>query len=326
MKDISEKMNNAEFTVECAEPARMGYGKCRSEIKGKALKLDSWICITRQQAGNSLPADPCETTQMPWIEREDDGLITEIATVSGDVYRFSVASDIVSRERVYRFAHEIYSGVSLAQADSGMVVSPYDAGPETFTIFAEDQNGSIVGTVSLVFDSDKGLPCDEIYRAETNRMRARGRYMAEVTRLALHKDCKDSREVLLRLFNLIYIYAKGVRGYTDFMIEVHPRHLKYYKRTLGFEMSGAQQTCPRVGGAPAVLACLDLAIPTREVKRVGGRGSSVKERTLYPHFWSADRESALAETMAAAYRPMPEHEAPYFGIEPMADTNERLEA
>ena len=267
----------------------------------KAL-LDGWLGGTRAR---EEPA---------WASLESDTIVA-CAARSGAVYRYRVASDLAARERVYRFAHEIYSAVSLAQDDgTGMVVSPYDAGPETFTLLAEDESGSIVGTVSLVFDSERGLPCDEIYWLETGRLRAENRSMAEVTRLALRKDMAASREVLLRLFNLIYIYARRVRGYTDFLIEVHPRHVKYYERTLGFERSGSEQKCPRVGGAPAVLGRLDLAVPEREVRRVGGLGETVKGRSLYPRFWSADREPGLASAMAAAWRPMPPHEARYFGV------------
>ena len=246
-------------------------------------------------------------------EAESD-LIFENVTETGTGFRYRVATDMAVRDRVYRFAYDIYHGVALARNGDGRVVSPHDAGPETFTLLAEDAEGTAVGTVSLVFDSEKGLPCDEIYWLETSRLRTENRHMAEVTRLALRKDIADSREVLLRLFNLIYIYARRVRGYTDFVIEVHPRHAKYYQRALGFEKAGSEQKCPRVGGAPAVLARLDLAVPEREVRRVGGLGGAIKGRSLYPRFWSADREPGLATTMADVWRPMPEHEARYFGI------------
>ncbi len=238
----------------------------------------------------------------------DSDTIVECAAKSGAVYRYRVASDPIARERAYRFAHKVYSGVSLAQDDGiGMVVSPYDAGSETITLLAEDENGGTVGTVSLVFDSDKGLPCDEVFWVETERMRAGRHAMAEVTRLALRKDCLDSRDVLLRLFNLIYIYARRVRGYTDFVIEVHPRHLKYYERAFCFEKLSDAQRCPRVGGAPAVLGRVDLTMPDHKARWASGR-------TLFPLFWSKTGEPALADAMARAWRPMTTREARYFGM------------
>ena len=275
---------------------------------GQGVKslLNGWLRGSRANANGRVSA------------YQGTDAIVECAAKSGTVYRYRVASDLAARERAYRFAHEIYSGVSLAQDNGiGMVVSPYDAGPETITLLAEDSDGGIGGTVSLVFDSGKKMPCDEIFWVETERMRADGRAMAEVTRLALRKDCEDSRDVLLRLFNLIYIYARRVRGYTDFVIEVHPRHLKYYERALGFKAIGDEQKCPRVGGAPAVLGQLDLSMPDHKGRWESGR-------TLYPRFWSETREPDLADAMAEAYRPMAEHEAEYFGVEPMPTTKERL--
>ena len=225
----------------------------------------------------------------------------------GRTYRYRVAADMATRDRVYRFAYEIYNGVALASNGDGRVVSPHDAGPETFTLLAEDGAGTAVGTLSLVFDSERGLPCDEIYWLETGRLRAEGRRMAEVTRLALRKDMPDSRRVLLRLFNLIYIYARRVRGYTDFVIEVHPRHLKYYERAMCFEKLGDEAECSRVGGAPAVLGRVDLRMPDHKERWAAGR-------TLFPDFWPQPQERFLAEALASAWRPMPEHEAAYFGI------------
>ena len=271
--------------------------------------------------------DMVRTALWPSEETVWDGTqpIAESVGKQGDRFQYKVACDMTSRERVFRFAHEIYSGVSLAQDDGmGMVVSPHDAGPETFSLLAESEDGTILGTVSLVFDSERGLPCDEIYWKETGSLRERGCAMAEVTRLALRKDIEDSREILLRLFNLIYIYATRVRGYTDFVIEVHPRHVKYYERALGFRAEGEEQKCPRVGGAPAILARLDLDLPKREVRRIGGLGDAVKERTLYRHFWYKDREPELARAMEAAWRPMPEHEARYFGISPTSEKERSL--
>ena len=247
-----------------------------------------------------------------------DCLTVESWTKPGLKFRFRVASDRTDRERTYRFAHEIYSGVALAEGAEGMVLSPHDAGPETFTLLAEDMDGQIQGTVSLVFDSERGLPCDEIYWVETGRMREEGRRMAEVTRLALRKDGAMTRDVLVRLFNLIYIYARRVRRFTDFVIEVHPRHLKYYERTLGFEGLGGLQSCARVGGAPAMLGRLDLAVPEREVRCAGGTGSQAAGHSLYPYFWAMGEESAIARHLAQEYRPMPPADAAYFRLDAQA--------
>ena len=58
--------------------------------------------------------------------------------------------------------------------------------------------------------------------------------------------------VLGTLFHLAYIHGRLIRGATDLVIEVHPRHASFYRRMLGFRIIGAERICPRVD-APAVL-------------------------------------------------------------------------
>ena len=249
---------------------------------------------------------------------DNDALVSGSPERQIPPYRFLVASSRERRERAYRFAYKAYEGGNLVQRDgSGMVVSLHDAGSETFTLLAEDEQGETLGTISLVFDSERGLPSDEIYSDEVALLRGQGRKAAEVTRLALKKDVPSSRELIVRLFNLIYIYTVRVRGYWDFVIEVNPRHLRYYEQTLAFEQLGGLKSCPRVEGAPAVLARLDLSIAANEVKRVGGMklyGHPCKEKTLYPWFWTYDEEEAIASHLAWQYQPMGEDEAAYFGL------------
>ena len=89
----------------------------------------------------------------------------------------------------------------------------------------------------------------------------------------------------------------------DFVIEVNPRHVNYYRRLLCFEVLGQERPCPRVQGAPAVLLRVDLGFGDQEVERVGGsrqRGLPIKDRTLYPYFWHADSEESVTANLKRA--------------------------
>src|SRR6185436_10812143 len=118
-------------------------------------------------------------------------------------------------------------------------------------LLAEDETGRACGTISLVFDSTLGLPCNEIYRDEVATVRGQGCKLVEVTRLAIEDDIPNARTLLQHLFYLAYIFARFVGGCTDMIIEVNPRHVLYYKRYLRFEQIGTETACPRVKGAPA---------------------------------------------------------------------------
>ena len=143
----------------------------------------------------------------------------------------------------------------------------------------------------------------------------------EVTRLAIAPEHTHSKLLLVRLFNFIYIFARKVKGYDDFVIEVNPRHVAYYRRLLGFEVAGSERPCPRVQGAPAVLLRLDLAYPETEVRRIGGAGHGAGERTLYPYFYTWLEEGAVAEFLARQHRPMSAEEQRYFGLERPVGSN-----
>lgn len=229
-------------------------------------------------------------------------------------FRVLVAADRKTRARAYALAHRVYKGCGYAPGDEGMLVSPSDASPQTLTLLVQDGCERDAATITLVFDSPGRLPCDEIYALELDALRAQSRRLVEVTRLAIDEKHQRSKTLLVRLFNFIYVFAKRVRGFDDFVIEVNPRHVNYYRRLLAFEQAGPERACPRVQGAPAVLLRLDLSIPEREVRRVGGKGAAANERTLYPHFFSWLEESAVARFLARAHKPMTEADAHYFGL------------
>jgi hypothetical protein len=229
-------------------------------------------------------------------------------------YRMFVAADRTSRRRAYALAHRVYHGRGYVPACDEMIVSPFDSDPNTLTLLATDENGREAATITLVFDGDKGLPCDEIYATELNALRAQRRRLVEVTRLAIDESHQRSKVLLLRLFNFIYIFAQRVKGFDDFVIEVNPRHVNYYRRLLLFEEAGPQRPCPRVQGAPAQLLRLDLSIPAREVRRVGGKCAKANDRTLYPNFYSWLEEGAVAEFLARSHAPMTAEDALHFGL------------
>lgn len=112
-------------------------------------------------------------------------------------------------------------------------------------------DGELVSTLTLSRDSGNGLLADNLYPDELAHLRKPGTTICEVTRLAV--DVENEGVALLKsLFRAAYQYGRAVFGATDAVIEVNPRHVRYYRQELGFMPIGELRTCPRVG-APAVL-------------------------------------------------------------------------
>jgi hypothetical protein len=177
----------------------------------------------------------------------------------------------------------------------------YEAGdmkhdPNRITLLAFDKE-QIVGTITVGLDSRMGLTIDEMYKAEVDQLRAQGRRVAEVTKLAIDENIKSKR-VLGSLFHIAVIYARNIHESTDFVIEVNPRHAPFYERMLGFKPLGPEKLCARVN-APAVLLVLDLDYLDKQVQRVGGTIPPPRgERSFYPFFFSKMDEIGITHRLA----------------------------
>ena len=217
-------------------------------------------------------------------------------------FRMFVAFDSARRERAGRLAFRVYRNCGyVADTPNGCLLSKFDAQPSTLVLLVQDAAGRDAATVSLVFDSPAGLPSDEVRAADLATLRAQGRRLVEAARLAIDPDYVGSKQLLVQLFNAVFIHARHEGG-TDFVIEVHPHHMNYYRRSLMFEPAGPERACPRANGAPGVLMRLDLAAQAAEISVVGGSHGQARGphgRTLYSHFWTLDREPQLAALMRA---------------------------
>jgi hypothetical protein len=174
----------------------------------------------------------------------------------------------------------------------GYEVDPHDQhAPNRITLYA-DCEGETVGTMSLCLDDPEvGLPADENFRDKLDELRAQGRRLCEPSRLAIDKHV--SKRVFASLIHISYIYAHNIHGYTDYVIEVNPRHLMFYKRMLGFGDFGGERHCSRVQ-APAVLLRLELSHMSEQIEKYGGlmehRGGV---RSFYPFFFSREDEPGI---------------------------------
>jgi hypothetical protein len=174
----------------------------------------------------------------------------------------------------------------------GYQVSSLSEGPANrITLAAFDSDRSIA-TISVGIDSPAGLLIENLYPDEVRSLRASGAALCEFTRLAVDNMVR-SKAVLAAIFHIAYIYAHRIRRSTDLLIEVNPRHVRFYEAMLGFHPCGAEKIDPRVN-APALLLRLALAHAEAEIGRYGGkRELSANVRSLYPFFFSESEERGI---------------------------------
>lgn len=168
--------------------------------------------------------------------------------------------------------------------------------PNRITLVAVANEQSI-GTLTLGFDSAIGLLVDDLYKPEIDTLRAERRKVCEFTKLAVDERIRSKR-VLASLFHIAYVYARKIHQCQDIVIEINPRHVRFYERMLGFQRFGVEKLCERVN-APAVLLRLDLEYARQQIAQFGGKMErAVHEKSLYPYFFSQQDEDGITQRLS----------------------------
>lgn len=174
---------------------------------------------------------------------------------------------------------------------------PVDPMASKFTLTAIE-GGATIGTITVAFDGPQKLGCDDAFGDAVDALRREGRLLCEFTKLAVDSTIATKR-VLAALFHVAYIVAHRVRGYETLLIEVNPRHVRYYERMLGCRVIGSPRLNRSVQ-APAVLLAVDFAYVMAQIGLFGGRPEMAgEERSLYPFAFTLSEEASIIARIQA---------------------------
>lgn len=231
-------------------------------------------------------------------------------------FTIKIANTLEERQAVFRMGYQIYLSKGFIKPNSqNWMVQNYDFDEETIILMVQDQNKNLAGSVTLVFEENSKLPAEKIYGKELKDLKDSGERMIELSRLIINPEYRNSKEILVLLFNYLAIYSYHVKNSTSLVVEVNPRHKEYYKMLLNFDEIGKEKACPIVQNAPAVLLQLPLKRYQAEVIRCNNQSSSdKKDRSLYAFFLKPEQESLVAHYLAKQVKPMTMEEKLYFGF------------
>mgnify|MGYP000485185019 CR=1 FL=1 len=189
-----------------------------------------------------------------------------------------------------RYAWRGYKEVSL----------PTDTSVSKFTLAAVEDETTI-GSITVSFDGPQGLSVDGAFRSEVEALRKGGKRICEFVRLAVDPTVGTKR-VLASLFHVAYIVSHRIRGYDVLLIEVNPRHVRYYERMLGCRVLADERINKSVN-APAVLLGSEFSHIMAQIGEFGGRPeAAARERSLFPFALSLREEAAVISRMQAKQR------------------------
>jgi hypothetical protein len=142
-----------------------------------------------------------------------------------------------------------------------------------------------VATITAGIDCADGLFVEALYPDYVAKLRPSVGRLCEFTKFAVDESVR-SQALLGAIFHVACMYVLEVHRCTDALIEVNPRHVRFYEQMLGFTRAAEERIDESVR-APAVLMRLDLRHCAREIERLaGGVRSQRKERSFYPYFFS----------------------------------------
>jgi hypothetical protein len=221
------------------------------------------IMASDDQLGN-LPDDPTQPQEFKIKAAETDR-----------------RRNLVSRLLDERYSWRGYRSVELAVRQS----------KERFTLVALSAEQPL-GTITVVFDRGRTLAADGAFREELDAMRAQRQLLCEFTKLAIDPKL-GSKRVLAGLFHVAYIVAHRLRRFDRLVIEVNPRHRRYYERALDLEVVGPERLNRSVN-APAVLLSASFDHIRERIERHGGAEEETeRERSLYPLFFNQTQEEDI---------------------------------
>jgi hypothetical protein len=220
-----------------------------------------------------------------------------------------VANQFELRQKAYEYLYKVYLNEGYTrEKKSKLHLSIYYALPDTITLFVEDQNGNLNGTLTMVFDSNIGLPSDLRYKKEIDKLRGDKCQICEIVSLGIDRAQRGSVRILAGLFYYAFLFALHIMASTDMIINVIPSQANFYCKNLLFQKIGNIKKCPRANGVPAVLLNM----------RVSSLDNLRKRKRVFPFAmfqFSEKEEIKLAKRLKSMLLPMSDLEFYTFFIE-----------
>lgn len=230
-------------------------------------------------------------------------------------FTIKIANKLEEREAAFRLGYFSYLKKGYIKENlNEWLVRDYDSNSETVILIVLDNQKTIVGSATLVFDNATNLPAEKMYKNEINDLKRKNYKTAELARLAISPNYRNLKEILILIFNYAAIYIRHVKKYDGMVVEVTPKHKNYYKELLSFDEIGPEKPYPQQG-TPVVLLHLTTNKYLSELDRIKkSLNNNKKERSLYPFFLKEEQEELVAFYLEKQSKPISEEEKMYFGF------------
>lgn len=277
---------------------RVGYHETSSHPVTTDERI-SFIIATCQIGSWRKPLSPCASAierpprrrfhPVPGHDRERIRELVEVDLEGGSPFKIFAVHQAAERAEASTLLARRY-------AWRGYSVQPLEPGPLGCVTLSATTGQMTVATITANPDAGDGLYVEHLYPEAVRSIRDTGGKLCEFTRFAVDESVR-SQSLLGAIFHVACMYVMEVQGCTDALIEVHPRHVRFYEQMLGFTRVAEERMDPAVK-APAVLLRLDLRHCAREIDRLGGRREAARrERSFYPFFFARTEAEGIVRRL-----------------------------
>lgn len=167
-------------------------------------------------------------------------------------------------KKAFELLHDCYVRKNLMEPHpSGMRCNIHSFLPHNSVIIAINENGQVIGTVSIIKDNLFGLPAEAVYQKEVNNIRNEKhhqRELVEVSALSIAPEYREQAHAIQFLLNkYLYLHCRDVLKINTLVIVVHPNAELFYHSLLLFRPLGEIVNYGFVKGALARLLYLDFS-------------------------------------------------------------------
>lgn len=195
----------------------------------------------------------------------------------------------------FRLLHDSYVRAGLDEPNGRRLrITPYHLLPST-EVFVARLRGEVIATITMVADTEQaGLPMDAMYRDDVDQLRGSGKRLAEIGCMA---DRRESPARFLKLFgefSRLSVQVANARGIDALVAATHPRHARFYIRSLGYETFAGIKECTYASGNLAVGLVQDFR--RLEGTKFSERlfGSPYPAEDLHRTVWGDDTRALLS--------------------------------
>lgn len=163
------------------------------------------------------------------------------------------------------------------------------------TVFVAMEDTTVIGTISIVLDSERGLPADQFQPDTMQNLRDRGDFMGEASALAIDPSWRTREPALiLFLYKYLYQYAFFYAGVDRLIATCTPKHARFYETVFGFQRisSPASYSYVKVSAQLLTVHLVEDRVPmaTRYGVQREQRGGETRD---FYHFLLVDEHPAL---------------------------------